>query len=112
MEKRIVHGVHVEKDVLQVRLYKYIFFKFPAQKNVHKLHTYSKRCNIAELYHCYQVRVKYSHQEFKEGRKDYEIPKDKWIDLERLERVEINGTIEERVRDIFLYFCIIYSNNF
>jgi len=51
----------------------------------------------AELYHCYQVRVKYSHQEFKEGRKDYEIPKDKWIDLERLERVEINGTIEERL---------------
>ena len=66
-------------------------------------YTYSKRCNIAELYHCYQVRVKYSHQEFKEGIKDYEIPNDKWIDLERLERLEINGTIEERVRDIFLY---------
>ena len=48
--------------------------------------------------------MKYSHQEFKEGIKDYEIPNDKWIDLERLEHLEINGTIEERVRDIF---CIL-----
>ena len=61
--------------------------------------------NIADMFHCYQVRVKYSHQEFKEGVKADEISNDKWVSLERLDN------IEDKVRDIFLilwnsYFLI------
>ena len=40
------------------------------------------------MFHCYQVRVKYSHQEFKEGRKADAIREQDWVSLEREDNIE------------------------
>ena len=64
----------------------YFFFKFPAKKCAHKNGIlYSNWC-IADMFHCYQVRVKYSLQEFKEGVKAYEVRE--WRSLEREDNIE------------------------
>jgi len=55
-----------------------------------------KNCNwsscregcTADMFHCYQVRVKYSHQEFKEGRKADAIREQDWVSLEREDNIE------------------------
>ena len=43
---------------------------------------------LADMFHCYQVRVKYSHQEFKEGRKADAIREQDWVSLEREDNIE------------------------
>ena len=40
------------------------------------------------MFHCYQVRVKYSHQEFKQGVKADSIAPHQWVSLEREDNIE------------------------
>ena len=42
----------------------------------------------ADMYHCYQVRVVYSHQKYKEGVATSDIPDGQWVDLTRHDALE------------------------
>ena len=51
----------------------------------------------ADMYHCYQVRVIYSHAPYRNGTPSYYV--NDWVDLERFD------TIENKVRWLFVDLC-------
>ena len=72
----------------RVKTIEIYFFKFPAKKCAHKNGILYSNWRIADMFHCYQVRVKYSHQEFKEGVKADSIAPHQWVSLEREDNIE------------------------